>query len=196
MRNKKNMSTKSFAKELRDIVVSLKAEKGIKEINCDNLVAYLDEVLSGPDEVSQESLEKYKAELQIWVEENRLYQSAKLENFKAVITQGQNALKAAFLMNGGAAVAILAFMGKLSDSKPSFITNFNEPMMIFVFGIFLAGLSSGFTYLSQWIASHDKTWASTAGYTLNILVILMGLSSYGCFMWGAVSAVAAFSNIT
>jgi hypothetical protein len=192
---KLNMTTKSFAKELRDLVVSLKNDQGIKEISSENLISYLDEVLGGPEEVSQESLEKYKAELQVWVEQNKLSQSARLEAFKAVILQGQNALKTAFLMNGGATIAILAFLGKLTEEKAEYISSFSDPMVIFVIGVFLAGLSSGFTYLSQWIASHDKPWAEKVGYRINLLVILMGLSSFGFFIWGALCANRAFSTI-
>jgi len=189
------MSTKSFAKELKDIAVSLKTEQGINEIKIDNLINYLDEVLSEPEEVTPEKLEKYKAELQVWVEENKVAKTAQLEVFKAVILQGQSALKSAFIMNGGASIAILAFLGKLSDSKASCISCFTEPMQIFVTGVFLAGLSSGVTYLSQWASSYDTDAGYKIGFGLNLLVIIMGLSSYGCFIWGALSAVEVFHKI-
>ena len=38
-----------------------------------------------------------------------------LEMFRSVITTGQSALKATMLLNGGAAVAMLAFVGKLVE---------------------------------------------------------------------------------
>lgn len=189
------MSTKSFAQELRGLVLTLKSEQNINEIKIDNLVAYLEEVVNGPDDITQADLEKYKAELQLWVEQNKLTQSAKLEAFKAIILQGQNALKTALIMNGGSIIALLAFLGKLTDTNPEAMTFFSKPMGIFMYGVFLAGLASGFTYLSQWFGSYNKAWAPKLGFKLNILVIVLGLSSYGLFLWGALCANIAFQSL-
>ena len=188
------MNTKTFAAELRELIVQLKNEQGINEIKSDNLIAYLDEVIGG----EEKNQEKYKAELQLWVERNKLQQSFKLEEFKAVIQQGQNALKAAFLMNGGAVIAILAFLGKLAGINQVAMSALSDAMLIFVSGVFLAGLASGCTYLAQYVAAFrdQYKWAFILGFALNILVIVMGLSSYGFFIWGAVYAKSAFTAIT
>ncbi len=190
------MSTAVFAKELRETIVALKNEEGITEINADNLISYLDRVIEGEGSSEFVDKERYKAELQLWVEKNKVSHSLEIEEFRAIIMQGQNALKTALIMNGGATIAILAFLGKLSDSAPSHIANFSTAMNVFICGIFFAGLSSGLTYLAQLLGS-AKTESSYRNWKwLNALVIVMGLTSYGLFIYGAFITVEALTSIT
>ena len=109
------MSTKQFAQGLKETVEELRKE-GITEINSENLIAYLDQVLgSSDDAISHTEMEKYRAQLQVWVEQHKGIQTSQIEKFKSVVKAGQHALRTSFLMNGGATVVILAFMGKLSE---------------------------------------------------------------------------------
>src|ERR1039457_801089 len=96
------MSVKQFATELKQTIKKLQSD-GVDSVKSVNLITYLDEVIKSPNpEVDQANLESYRAELQLWVEENKKVHSWDLEGFKSVISAGQNALKTAFLMNGGA----------------------------------------------------------------------------------------------
>jgi primosomal replication protein N len=144
------MTTKSFAAELRDLIRSIRDEQGISEIRIDNLIAYLEEVINSPEEeITPAQMEMYKAELQVWAKQNEAIQAQNVEMFRSVILAGQNALRTAFLMNGGATVALLAFLGKLSDRHQDKIAVFSSAMVIFVAGVFAITIASGVTYLSQ-----------------------------------------------
>ncbi|MEI8355705.1 MAG: hypothetical protein WCG31_06395 [Deltaproteobacteria bacterium] len=157
------------------------------------MIAYLDEIIKSPNpETDQVNLERYRAELQLWVEENKKLHSWNLEGFKSVISAGQNALKTAFLMNGGATVAMLAFVGKLSDDHVSKIPVFSSAMVCFVIGVLLVTVSSGCTYLSQWFYFKPEKWQNKAGFWLNMATIGCGLGSYGFFIAGVMKSYSAF----
>ncbi len=95
------MDAKEFAEELRDIVSGLKT-KGVESVGSDNLIKYLDEALrdlsTSAARPSEATIERYKAELQKWVEEQKNIHAQGMEMFKSVIQAGQNALRTAFLM--------------------------------------------------------------------------------------------------
>jgi hypothetical protein len=186
------MSVKQFATELKQTIKKLQSD-GVDSVKSVNLITYLDEVIKSPNpEVDQANLESYRAELQLWVEENKKVHSWDLEGFKSVISAGQNALKTAFLMNGGATVAMLAFVGKLSDDHVSQIPVFASAMVFFVIGVLLVTISSGFTYMSQWFYFKPKKWQKNTGFWLNIAAILSSLSSYGLFIAGVMRSYRAF----
>lgn len=189
------MSAKTLAQNLRDEVVNLRDEHEVGAIKCDDLVAYLDRVLNSPDgEVDPVRMEQIRAQLQSSVEDRKAVQASNLEMFRSVITAGQNALRTALLMNGGATVALLAFLGKLTTENPGELAVFSATLMIFTIGVFLAGLSSGFTYLSQWFYTSDKSWCLMIGWILNIVCIILGLAAYGIFIWGAIDAYFGFQD--
>ena len=186
------MSAKEFAAQLKTTIEEIKA-KGTAAIYCDNLIAYLDEVIKSPSLVaSPAELEKFKADLQVWIEQNKAIHESNLEMFRSVIQSGQNAIRSAFLLNGGAAVAILAFIGKLTETQAEKIPAFASSLTIFVIGVLVITITSGFTYLSQWFYAGESSWKITTGFWLNISAIVLGLSSYGVFIWGMCEAYTAF----
>ena len=187
------MTTKSFATELKNTIRSIRDEQGVAEIKCDNLIAYLEEVINSPEEeINTTQMEKYKAELQLWIKQNEAAQASSLEMFRSVILAGQSALKTGFWMNGGATVALLAFLGKLSDQHQDKIAVFSSSLIIFVIGVLAISMASGSTYLSQWFYASSESWKQKTGFWLNILAIALGLASYGFFIWGAIRAYKAF----
>ncbi len=148
------MSAKALARNLRDEILHLKNEQGVDKIQSEDLLAYLNRVIDAPDEdVDPVQLEKIRAQLQANVEDRKASQSSSLEMFRSVITAGQNAIKTSLLMNGGATIALLAFLGKLTTDNPAKLSLFASSLMIFTLGVFVTGLVSGFTYLSQWLGS-------------------------------------------
>lgn len=186
------MSTKEFAAQLKETIEEIKAN-GTAAIYCDNLIAYLDEVINSPQPaVSEAELAKYKAELQLWIEQTKGNLASNLEMFRSVIQAGQSAIKSSFLLNGGAAVAILAFIGKLTTSQPDKIPSFATSLTLFVVGVLIVTVTSGLTYLSQWFYAGGKKWQKATGFWLNIITIILGLSSYGLFTWGICEAYKVF----
>ena len=105
------MSAQEFAAQLKETIQDIK-KNGTAAIYCDNLIAYLDDVgTSASSSLIEAELEKYKADLQLHIEKNKNYHASKLEMFRSVITSGQNAIRSSLLMNGGASIALLAFIG-------------------------------------------------------------------------------------
>src|SRR5690349_6461424 len=65
------------------------------------------------------------------------------EMFKSVLESGHNALKAVMLINGGAAVAFLAFLGNLlTKSQAVKMGDFPKALLCFVFGALLSAMAS------------------------------------------------------
>lgn len=186
------MSAKSFAAQMKAMIEDIKA-KGTAAIYCDNLIAYLQQVQGSPEqELSPMELEHYKANLQNWVETNKRNHEGQLEMFRSVITSGQSAIKSSFLLNGGSAVALLAFIGHLAQVKPALVATFAECLMPFCYGVLAVAVTAGCTYLSQWFYASSKSCARKIGFALNILCIVLGLSAYGFFLWGLFSTYRLF----
>src|SRR5688572_17379928 len=92
------------------------AEKsGTKQISLNNLKIFskkLEELAAKfPKNLSEADLEKYKAELSVWVAKQNFSHSTSIELLRATIQTGDAALKSAILINGGASAALLAFIG-------------------------------------------------------------------------------------
>lgn len=162
--------------------------QGSDQISVDALVQYLDSVPTSATPSAIE-IEQYKAQLSAWVEGQKSGHSLDLEMFKSVIAAGQGAIKTIFAMNSGAAVALLAFTSHLARFQPDQVPTFAWTLMPFTTGVFLAGLISGTTYLSQWL--YGGGWEKS-GFVLNIAAIVLGLAAYGAFVWGMCSAIDVF----
>ena len=171
--------------------------KGTAAIYCDNLIAYLHEVENSPEaEPTAIEIEHHKAELQRSIEANKHVHEAQLEMFRSVITAGQNAIKSSFLLNGGASIALLAFIGHLAEFKPEKITDFASCMLPFAFGVLAIAMTSGFTYLSQWFYASSNPISRKFGFGVNVLCITLGIGSYFLFVWGLLSTYHVLAAYT
>lgn len=181
------MSAQSFAKQLKEIIQEAQ-NNGTAAIYCDALISYLEEVEKSQDtELTSVELEKYKAELNNWISQNDFQHQSSLEMFRSVITAGQSAIKSSFLLNGGAAVALLAFISHIATTNRSSISIFADSLLPFAYGVLAITVTSGFTYLSQWLYASEYQTAKKLGFGFNIVCIVLGLSSYGFFLWGVLS---------
>ncbi|MCP1418478.1 hypothetical protein J3D47_002721 [Pseudomonas laurylsulfativorans] len=185
------MSVREFATQLLSSIKDIKANS--ESIQCDNLITYLEQVIAtAPGEPGPDQIEQLKAKLQIMVETEKSHHASDLEMFRTVIQSGQNAVKTALLMNGGASVALLAFIGKLTEVQQARIPVFAEPLTFFVLGVLAIVITAGSTYLSQWFYAASESWKQRTGMAFNILSILLGLCSYGFFVWGMRKAYVGF----
>lgn len=186
------MSTQHFATQMRELIEDVKS-KGTAAIYCDNLIAYLKEVEKSPGtEPTPIEMERFKADLQGWIESQKFQNESNLEMFRTVIASGQSAIKSSFLLNGGAAVALLAFIGHLAQFKPLAVPTFGACMLPFTLGVLAIAMTSGFTYLSQWLYASPRVSVRTSGFVFNIICIVLGLSSYVLFAWGLYATLSAF----
>lgn len=177
------MNKKHFVVQMKAMIEDIKA-KGTASINCDSLVAFLNEVEKTEKDPSPMQFEKYKAELQNWIEINKRNHDGQLEIFRSVITSGQSAIKSSFLLNGGGAVAMLAFVGHLAQFEAAKVPTFSACLLPFAFGVLAIAVTSGLTYLSQWMYASTSPRPRRMGFWLNLLCIFLGCSSYGFFALG------------
>jgi hypothetical protein len=188
------MSAKQFAGQMKATIEEIKA-KGTAAIQCDNLIAYLDEVQKSPEpNPSPVEIEQYKANLQNWIESNRQVHAGQLEMFRSVIAAGQGAIKSSFLLNGGAAVAMLAFISHLAQFSVKNVHVFAACLTPFTYGVLSIAVVSGTTYLSQWFYASSRSSGQRVGFWLNIVCIVLGLASYGFFAYGLLVSYRAFVN--
>jgi hypothetical protein len=112
--------------------------------------------------------------------------------------------------NGGAAVALLAFMGSNSSLRSSAYAH--EGLVVFFVGIVMLGLLRAINYhklttmLNGWIVETDKALASETKLSapaiwlqrkINYLAwvpALLGYISFACFAFGVLWVVGHFTN--
>lgn len=80
--------------------------------------------------------------------ENSINESDWQETFRSLITLATEGFKFCALANGGAAVAILAYLGNVAG-KNSAVPDMRCAMASFLFGLFLCGCAMLFAYLTQ-----------------------------------------------
>lgn len=146
--------------------------------------------------MSKKDLEKELALAQARVEIERLkvehQHQRNLEMFRSVIASGQGAIKSAFLLNGGAAVALLAFIAHLIQTKSDKVADFSFCLLLFGGGALAVAVTSGLTYLTQWLFNSESGCAQKTGFVCNIFSIVFVLISYGLFLWGLFEAYCTF----
>src|SRR6266496_5374166 len=110
---------------------------------------------------------------------------AQLELFKSVIQSGESARKSFFLLNGGAAVAVLALIGHLSTSTitAAQVNKFAVPLLFFACGLLLVALASGGTYLVQKAYADSRKRRADVINVLGIWVCFFSLVAFsvGCY---------------
>ncbi len=126
--------------------------------------------------------------------EKDFFIKAKIEEFKATVSFAQIALKAAMLINGGAAVAILAFMGN-TWRKGNATTSPTESLWFFTGGIITAAFAAGVAYLAQHgfvLAKNENEHKSAMRWRVTSIVLI--ILSYIIFAFGAWEASSTFSD--
>src|ERR1700722_9884926 len=127
---------------------------------------------------SYPDFENEKALLQL-----KLKQERQLAMFKAILDLAAVALNAAFLVNGGAAVAMLAFVGTARANTNLFDTHaLVFALSIFALGVFAALIATGLGYYTQ--VKYAQTEATEIS-TENKVVALLIFVSYVAFFVGA-----------
>ena len=123
--------------------------------------------------------EKQKYDHAIWLEEKNREDAQRVHNNnresiiksnEATVSSGSNAVRAALIINGGAAIALLSFIGGLvGDGKltiGSQLLSVTEPLRYFAWGVALSAVSMAFGYLTNYSATGILQTKSTFGHTL------------------------------
>lgn len=187
---------------LKEILSALSKtkEQGHSTVSIDAIENYLKQIYK--DVESEEQIQKldfesklvqFKAENDRNIAHSNNQTAHSIEMFKSVITAGQAALKASMIINGGAAVALLAFAGKIWETSTTALVanSLVESNLIFCFGVLCAALASGTTYISQYSYANN---CYKAGHIFTSLSILLALCSYFLFGYGSYSASSSLGN--
>jgi hypothetical protein len=117
-----------------------------------------------------------------------------LELFKSVIQSGESARKSFFLLNGGAAVAVLALIGHFSTSATTAaqVNKFAVPLLFFACGLLFAAMASGGTYLVQKAYADSRKRRAEVFNTIGIWLCIGSLVAFcvACYF-----AYVAFQGI-
>lgn len=172
---------------LKNALADVKA-KGQETVAIAALVTYLDTLRSN----ASQSIELQKLEAQHTLAQLDVQTKHRIEMFKAVIESGREALNALVLVNGGAVIALLGFMGAtLSKGLPQALgLSLTVPLLQFGLGVLMGAVGFAARYFSQACYSAQKEkW----GDAFKIVAILVALAGYGLFGCGIYGAYRAFS---
>ena len=109
----------------------------------------------------------------------------------AAFEAANGALRAAILVNGGAAVAVLTFLGGLAKDKPALALAMSGSLGWFGGGVLIAAIATGLAYTTQLAYAKQKR---KAGIALNFLAGLSVTAAYGSFALGLYYAFEAFKS--
>ncbi len=186
------MKSTEVVEVLRGAVANTK-EAGVKQVSIADLEAFsarlAETVARTPADAAagDAAMEAYRAELSAWVSSRQQDHEHNLEMLRATITTGQSALKSALLINGGAAVALLAFIGSAGSAWSSnkiaeALPDISAALLLYVFGVLAAAVAAGATYLSQAGYGNEFGKASRCvGYIGHVLAVVGVLASYILF---------------
>jgi hypothetical protein len=115
-----------------------------------------------------------------------------LETYKSMISIGAEALKALQLINGGAIVAILAYLGQ-AHTGAAIARSVGKPLWIFVTGLVVATLAFLTTYLTQYFLFNDFFEVDAQKSQKHVfwlrVTIAVAFISLALFAWGSFEAV-------
>jgi hypothetical protein len=182
------MSEKEVLQAIRQAVAATAAQGQavVTVVDLDRYLANL-EAAFPETPASLDHLKLAELDQQAAVALHRSIADQKLEMFRSVIASGQNALKTSILINGGAAVALLAFVGHMvaSDKAAHLVSAFALPMLLFVAGVCATAVATGLTYVSQALF---QTGRERGGNVSNGFSIALVIGSYVAFSFGCYRA--------
>ena len=160
--------------------------KTIRISALENFLQMLESEIDANGEIAEKNLHARIAEFSAENERNIAQYNAEvssnLEMFRSVIAAGQVAMRNMIIINGGACVAILAFVGGIFDKNEPLARSLSSALLYFGTGVLTGGFVAGFTYLSQ-CAYHENQ--RKLGDYIRFICIILGLISYGLFALGS-----------
>jgi hypothetical protein len=114
------------------------------------------------------------------------------DRFEIVVSAAENALKNAFLVNGGGAVALLAFFGQASKQPGLGSAWLAWALLILVFGTAVAAVATGLSFLAQYGYMTGKRRSLLGRHARSITAanIILVMLSYFCFVAAGLVAFA------
>lgn len=115
-----------------------------------------------------------------------------METYKSLVTLSTEGFKYFILVNGGAAVAILAYLGSIAGKGGS-VPDMRYAMALFLFGLLSCGVAMVFAYLTQLQRLNRLAVQQTTDRDWRLVVaIIFACLSLIAFAIGSWLAVVAF----
>jgi hypothetical protein len=187
------MKVAEILKIYKDAIATAQ-DSGVGHVSIEDLQTFAAEVertaAETPADVAagDAAMEAYKAKLSALAYSLQQDHEKDLEMLRATIATGQSALKSALLINGGAAVAILAFIGNAWSTPKTapLVAGLAYGLSLFVWGVMSAACAAGATYLSQaGFGGEFGTNSQRIGRIGMVLAILGVIGAYVLFGLGA-----------
>ena len=118
------------------------------------------------------------------------------ETYKSLIQIGITALKFVLVANGGAVIALLAFLGKTQGTNAP-LPGISCSLAAFLIGVFLGGLACVTAYLTQLFLYNEpveksdlkllkrhETWLLST-----VILVIIGVISFGLGSWLGLKAL-------
>ncbi len=142
------------------------------------------------------ALERYKAQLSADAEHRKSRHEFDLEMLRATIMTSQSALKGCLIINGAAAIAVLAFLGNAwtKEFPRHILLEVSYGLSLFVWGVLTAATALGATYLSQ--AGYGNEFGKYSmriggyGRALAILLVIASYVLFACASWQVYSSLS------
>ncbi|MGM7448512.1 UNVERIFIED_ORG: hypothetical protein DFO82_2607 [Idiomarina abyssalis] len=124
----------------------------------------------------------------------KLQEETKLEQFRSVMQMAAMALKSAMIINGGAAISLLTFLGNVNVA--SGMDYFTCALKYYISGVTLAALATGVSYLAQFRYLHEvrNPQGMKIGKYITLLTVIIVLASYLAFLVGGLQASSGFDS--
>lgn len=180
------MTLKGRLESLRDDVRVLVGSEGAK-IDPLVLSSELDRIVSETDASNEHLWRKYHSRYELWRE-------TRLELTRAVIAFGQGAIRTLILINGGAAIAVLAFIGNYKNEDLGLFGYLSSSLLSFCLGVAAAALVAGFSYVTQFLCDGSSGKVSRLGVFFHILAVVFAVISLGLFILGIMVAYWGFQG--
>lgn len=190
-----DMESKQVIESIRSQLSILKNE-GHEAVSIKGLMAYLEELSNQASDSTDIQLAEYAASHQSDIEEYKEGKAEWRELFKATVGHAQSAIKLQAFINGGAAVALLAFIGKVWT--PEFNTTpiasyIPLALVLFCCGVGAAALTQSLSYLSQYYFTYE---GEKAAVVIRFFAQITAILSLSLFFAGTYVAYLGFINVS
>jgi hypothetical protein len=117
-----------------------------------------------------------------------------METYRSLVTISIEALKIFVLLNGGAIVALLAYLGQV-DARVELAWLVAQPLRAFVVGLVLGALGFVGSYLTQLSLYNESAHGKPQRHHHFLwATVILGLTSIAAFACGAFATIAAFGK--
>jgi hypothetical protein len=186
-----NSGLEALASELGNL-----KSQGHTTVALDPLNSYVERLLASDKAADPElNRQRIRAQFEVELEQYKAQHEFHREMFKAVLEAGLSALRMLSVINGAAAIAVLAFLGNVlgkGDAPHALsVSGMGAAMVIFSVGVGLVGLGIAMRYFSQatyardfWPAEDDATrwgnyfkYAAIACAIMSLLAFFVGVTT-------------------